>query len=867
MNEKRRVERVLDSEFESTSKATERSGFEASVDQTKPAGESLNRLHQKPSSVDEYIADALIVPERALGARSSMISDLTSQGRDDFRKIIFYLGDPLLGADAREWLVANEGLSEAAKKRLGVKNVIDGPGDALRALRLIIRMFQDARIPLLLYLDQLDHLLVGLDSLTVRENSERIKSLVEYASSSNAFLVLAGPDSVWKHFREDFFTRVGPTVHLREIPKDLCKDLVKVYLRDEHPFTRYSGPSDIVPFDEEAVDEIWSLRGGNPRRFVQTCNQVFNHHLASGGLISRDLVLKTVREKQALLDRNNLVQEVRGLLKTKNLEFSVDAHLLDVAADFLVGTSRRPRAVIKILTAAFYRDEAESALHLARQIDSLHRHFPDVRTVVIAIGYVSSAIQGQLQQAFDLSLIYEGEGFSQEFDAALDSLLTIDRPQPETDDPRVKQEIIEGVAASLERLLAERDKQFQSLSSRLDNLTRLDQQRSPGQKEKQQQWRNWLSQDQQRWDQRLASLKKNAQDEQLRMQEGTEHLRQSQLRFQSALVLLGGTILGLAAFPISKFCLSLFPVYSEFRKISDAPFILSLAVTLVASLGYLYIYVYQKHFPLGLQTNEIARSQGDLNQIALRAKTTKISSKQLRHCLRNINPLIRYFGVQASLSPKQIESFSGFDWLTPAAQETWAPLYEVYLTAASRKADSAAFLDHIRLLAESDPNDPRLVTAVALLSKRLSKAAFEFMSATNVPEKLFAHAIFQSPSLTSSEIEASWSRGRPFVEFALHYRSFTLSPRMDLLVRRFREQGQFWDEGADPPLQVSLREEELRLIIDALSPHREFGLASLHRLSTHLFYFRLYRFFSEIEWRSGVGDVTLAQISTSTADP
>jgi hypothetical protein len=73
--------------------------------------------------------------------------------------------------------------------------------------------------------------------------------------------------------------------------------------------------------------------------------------------------------------------------------------------------------------------------------------------------------------------------------------------------------------------------------------------------------------------------------------------------------------------------------------------------------------------------------------------------------------------------------------------------------------------------------------------------------------------------------------------------------------------------GRDRPLKVSLTEEELRFIIDALSPHREFGLASFHRLSSHLLYFRLYRFFSEIEWRSGVADVTLAQISTSAAGP
>src|SRR5439155_26981633 len=101
---------------------------------------------------------------------------------------------------------------------------------------------------------------------------------------------------------------------------------------------------------------------------------------------------------------------------------------------------------------------------------------------------------------------------------------------------------------------------------------------------------------------------------------------------------------------------------------------------------------------------------------------------------------------------------------------------------------------------------------------------------------------------------------------ALGYRSLTTSTtsaRMDLLVRRFREQGQFWDEDANRPLKVSLTEEELRFIIDALSPHREFGLASFHRLSSHLLYFRLYRFFSEIEWRSGVGDVTLAQFWTS----
>ena len=863
-NEERRwAEANLPARKSSASKETVSKTEPRPVENAKARAVVLAKLRENPKFVTDYIIQALVVPQRVLGSRSSAVSEITAEAFDDFRKIIFYLDDANLGEDAYNWLTAREGLSNITKERLGVKRVINSPDDALRALRLIVRMFGDAEIPLLVYIDQIDRLLLGLDYASAQDNAERLKSLVEYFSDCGAFLLLCGPDPVWNRFRPDFFTRVGPAVRLGEIPRDRCRSLVKVYLREGQVYQDYEDPSEIVPFTPNAVEEMWKLRSGNARRFIQTCHQAFAGYSSSRSekKIDEQLIRRIVTDQQSLLDQGKLVQEIRGVLREKNLSFSRDVEYDGFTADFGTNEVGHSHVLVKILDTNFYTDEAASALRLVQQLETIDRSSRDLRTVVVAMGYVSSDVQESLRKVVDLSLIYEGEGFADEFATELEKLFAEERRTVLAADPRIKNEITNEVTASLQKLLAVRDEQIRDLNTRLEAFFRSGsmQEQSGESLERQNEWRIWLRQDQDRWEQRVATLKKDARDEQTRLQESGERLRLNQFLIRTGLSALAGLIIGLGTYFLMEFGGGYFISFSYLHKygLTGA---LSFSVGLGSALCMSYVLAYRRYFPLGVGTNEVARFRGDVSQLGLRARAARLSSYSAYRCLMSPNPVIRYFGVQIFLARGEDRVFPQVDWLEVAAEETWHSLYQAYLTMAARSGDPTPFVAHIRILLETNPDDPRLVLALSVLPAReaLRISVLENPEGSRINPKLLAHAVFHEVDPRDSWSKLLAGHSHPLVEFAVMYRLPGSSQRMDLLTQRFRDQGVFWKELSGERVRLTLTEDELRLILEGLSPHREFGLASFYQLPLHRFYLRLYRFFAEIEWRAERGDILLA---------
>lgn len=193
----------------------------------------LVELRKDPKIVHRYVEKLLVTPERALGGRSSEVREITSVDRDEFKKVIFYLDDNHRANDARDWLIARQDMPDEALRRLGVVGQIANADDALDALRLLVRLFRYAEIPLLVYIDQIEKLLLGIDLELAQANAARLQSTVEYFALDNAFLLLAGADEAWTQLRKDFASRVGPTtITMEQITRKISHNLVKVYLEE-----------------------------------------------------------------------------------------------------------------------------------------------------------------------------------------------------------------------------------------------------------------------------------------------------------------------------------------------------------------------------------------------------------------------------------------------------------------------------------------------------------------------------------------------------------------------------------------------------------------------------------------------------------
>jgi hypothetical protein len=543
------------------------------------------------------------------------------------------------------------------------------------------------------------------------------------------------------------------------------------------------------------------------------------------------------------------------------------------------------------------------------------------------MGYVSPEVLTYLRGVVDSCIVYEVEGFTAMFEAAIDSFVAQEK---EVLRPEVDQKIKDALGTakkSFQELLATRESEIEALNMRLDTFLRAQtEERQEGTSaQRREEWRSWLRKDQQRWEQRQAELKQKADDERRRLQQEGKDLRWEEpiahipylivsglvawllmyvlLAFDTAYIVFGL----LMVFAVSVFLLPYF-YYSERRRLREegeafrwkklatirdllvfcATALLLYIIVAGSGIGYFYepyiyltqtisfafaviivaylyvLHIHWKLFPLSFQTGEVATSSGDLRQLALSANTSSVSRLQASQSIRNPNPLIRYFGAQVFLT-KYKDALTTHQWCNKAILETWIPLYLVYLKLTKAK-EPRLHLKHLDLLLKANPEDPRIVYAISALSgsshyKIPNCDLWNRYLGNPRYTKVLTHAIFEG---FFEELDACLAEANDelhvMVKFACAYSPKVHPPEdseMEELVNRFRKFGRFWDEDTEGPIKLKLTEDELRTIINTLTPYQEFGLAAFQELPISNLYLRLYRFFAEIEWRLDRSDVVL----------
>lgn len=822
----------------------------------KSEQQAIENLRTNPDIVFKYLDNLIIPPETVLGRRAS---DLEKIAGENFKKAFFYLDDIDLGKIAYEWFVG-ERMSDTNLRRLGVSGTLNTADEAKYALRLLVTLFRHAGILLLIYIDQLERLLTGTDRKTAEENAGQLHSLAEFFPRENAFLALSGSDEGWSQMTRDFTSRIGPTQIVMElITREQSRDLAKIYLQEGEEYSPFKEPSDIAPFSLNGVDEVFRLRGGNMRRFLQTCHAAYAKYMKEGGIIGPDLVREVVKEERELFDHQRVSNEIQSVLRRKNLKFAQQAKLMDIfQPDFVIGEVKNPSVVIEISESRFYKDEADEALRIVNFREDLLDNYPKTKLIVIPMGYVSPEVLNHLRGVVDRCIVYEVEGFTEMLEAAIDSLVAPEKEvlRPEVDQ-RIKNEL-ETVKKYLEVLLSTRESEIEALNMRLETFLRTQtEERQKGiSAQHHVEWRSWLRQDQQRWEQRQTELKQKADDERRRLQREGEELRWRQSKVSSIPYLL---VSGSAALLTYIFLTSVEVFHPSLR----GPFSFGLGAFMMA---YFYIlFIHRRLFPLGFRTSdEVATFSGDIRQLALRAGTSFVSRLQASRCIQNPNPLIQYFGVHVCLT-KYKDALPDLQWGDKAISETWIPLYLVYLKLIMAK-EPKMLRKHLDLLLEVNPEDPRIVYAISALSESsrseilnrdlLSRYLSDYRYA-----KVLAHAIFEGFfEKLDADLAKVYDELHIMIKFACAYSLMENHPadsEIDELANRFRKFGRFWNEDTEAPLKLKLTEDELRTIINTLSPHQEFGLASFQELPISNLYLRLYRFFAEIEWRLDHGDVAL----------
>ncbi len=821
-------------------------------------------IDAKPEVVFDYFDKLILQPEIVLNERSQRLQEI-SGGGENFKRAFYYLDKEIIGEEiAYKWFLAEE-LTDSELLRLGVRNSLTTPDEAKHALILIAALFKYAGIRLLIFIDQVERLLTGVDDDIGMKNAGQLHTLTESFPREQCFLMLAGSNEGWSNMRKDFWERIGPTViNMEQMSSEDAQELLKLYIQDDDRYTPFKSIDEVLPFSQEAINELVNLSGGNKRRFLQTCYLAYQQYTkqylhGKKASIDADVIRQAVFQAKDSFTPTEVKETIKSIVKKKKLEFQEDVQLAGrFKADFLLGEKDNPSAIIEITDPLYIVQELEKALDIVNFKNEIAINYPHTRFFVIAMGYISSEVVSKLKKIVDDCIVYEGEGFVDKFEILIDSLevkhadsrelkeaspakTNVDQDTIKVLTEKIKKELLDNlidVRSNVERLNA----RFQDYSE-IQKEERQDRLVSPRNIE----WRNWLKQDQEKWEKRQNELKVGTNNELNRLREEGEKLQQKQIKTR---IIFCVTISVLAI--LGTYIFSYIQVSSYFPEIPSREYGVILIRTLIYSSLFLaitwsyYFLEFRKLSPLGSISNRV-KNIPDINQLVFLAKTTRVSSIKLRYCLKNLNPFIRYFGVQSFLLTGKQNVY--INWIDLATQETWKPLYLAYLKAAILTRHPSEIFDHIKLISETDSDDPRLIYAISLISQIKAndeslKLPVEAIGSQN--GKVLSHAIFERV-LNFWDLNILRRIHHPLVDFAIE----EIEPsnhRMQNLFRRFREIGQFWGYDMQSGKEVDINKYELEIIINAISPHREFGLASFYELQISSYYLKLYRFFAEIEW-------------------
>lgn len=864
----------------------EENRFEAILERIKGSG---------PKEADNYLSDLFITQERALGGRSGEVYDLTlsSPGTirvDDFKRAIYYLGhsDERLRKTAFHWLMATDPIPPGTDfRRIGVSGPIADADEALSALGLLVRLFEYAEVPLLVYIDEIENLLPKSSPEIAAANIERLKRVVDSFSGGKAFLILSGLDGARAQFTDALNSRLSSQINMGKMSRDVARRLVAVHLKggtepidDERPLDQ----ADLEPFTTDAVDEILRLRGSSMRYFLSTCNRVYAQltgrepAIKDTGTIDRTFVQEAVRRKtpQRVFTLEAVRSEIEDVLRLQRLRFSGpvtlgDGHVLD----FAIGDEDSPSVAVKVSEALFYVDEARNALSIIEAREELVARYPGTRFIVVVMGYISPEVEDYLSRGADGYIVYETVDdddpdneapFGEKLAQVLTESIEPKGPDDSASVPEGMRAELENVKEGLSQLFDSRQEEADRLESTMKELFSAEARRQEtfASSQSRQEWRAWLNDDEERWQRRKADLKNSAELERKRRQEDGGQLRLRIFLLRAAPFLLGVLGVFVASWMVTSF----------FKELSAADFLyegrwpISLIVTVLFAVGLYFGFLHKKAFPLGiLQTIEIGRFRDDLGELALRANTkTSPPRRPLRALLEDPNPVVRYYVALLWQSNREWAR-SDVDWTGKAVSETWEPLYLRYLQLGADDKGSTWTSNILERILEVNPDDPRIVPTMSFMADyapgiEITRAA-SFARRSRYGNVL-AHATFEGLTPAGSIPLDGPGDMNPLLEFAVQYVEPGSHERTPVLAQMFRESGLVEADALGSGLDSDLSRDDLERIIRELSPHDEQGLATFQGISRSGFYLRLYRFFSEIQWRLDRDEIRLG---TQPASP
>ncbi len=323
---------------------------------------------------------------------------------DAFSTALSLLLRPGFRSATWEWLNGNP--PDPILIERGIAGPIATDAAALESIGVFALLYGGQGHRFILMIDELEKIL-SATSRPETSTAQAFKKLLEVSSDAGAFLVLSGVQDFLKPLGDDTRGRIGPAVRMSAL------NSIEVRRFIEDTLQKAYGERTIGPFTPETIGYLTQVTNGNPRQVVQLCATLYER---ADGAVTEPLVRAALSE-QKTLTVEDMRADVRRLLNLRGWPVRRDHMSGDPSkprVDYWIPVGGGEAGVCVLLTDAVL--EPAKREHLERRIQAIEEASPESRILLVVNGYLAPGLGSAMQEE---PLVYERNGFAEDFDAAM----------------------------------------------------------------------------------------------------------------------------------------------------------------------------------------------------------------------------------------------------------------------------------------------------------------------------------------------------------------------------------------------------------------------------------------------------------------
>ncbi|ROO88908.1 hypothetical protein EDD29_6593 [Actinocorallia herbida] len=308
-----------------------------------------------------------------------------------------------------EWLRGHA--PDPALAERGITEAIDTDTTALEAIGVFALLHGRQGHRFALVIDELEKILSpphvpGAGSVLA------FKKLLEVFSGAGAFLVLSGLPDFLEALPEDARQRIGCIVK----PSALSVADTLTYVRDAN--AREGRGQALDPFNEEVVEYLVDLAGGNARKIIKLLFHGFQSAVAAGTDVTTAMVREVARDQFELTTGDDVRAETARVLDLAGFAFETGHRFPDGGrADFWIPVGESGGCAILISDSVLQPGDVRALREAAVDLRAGRQ---DTAVLLVVNGYLAEGLSASLAAAFDREpLTHSLRHFAKDFDAAV----------------------------------------------------------------------------------------------------------------------------------------------------------------------------------------------------------------------------------------------------------------------------------------------------------------------------------------------------------------------------------------------------------------------------------------------------------------